>query len=289
MHRGDTLRLSETAAEAPYFANEFVIHDSGRIRRDYVELMAVVDGVGDLLIYPSGGAARRILLRPGTLLLFRPRDDVRFHSDGGITTLYVSLATTDWELQAGFVGLDRGWALAAEPPRARFDPDDGLVLPGFRRALERFHDSPTALDLLHVLAASIPVLFPDHGHRRPGIGAPHWLAHAVEAMRDDVNLRGGLPRLLELSHVSPSHLSATVRRYFGSTPTALVADLRLRRAALLLAATQDSVRSIASRCGFLNVNYFSTAFRRTYQVTPREYRARSNTRGPGPHRQNSTG
>lgn len=64
-------------------------------------------------------------------------------------------------------------------------------------------------------------------------------------MREEENLRGGLPRLVELAHVTPSHLTVTSRRYFQKTPTGLLADLRLRHAAVLLSRTSESIGAIA--------------------------------------------
>lgn len=283
LQRADVARLSDTASGAPYFANDLVIRDSERLRRDYMEIMVVTSGRGRLVSYPGDGTPRAHRLRAGTMILFRPRDRVRFAAPepDGISTLYVSFSEADWETFAGFIGLDPGWALAADPPMTTFEAEDPHLLGAFRTALERFRRAPTSLDLLQFLATVLPVLFPGYGRRHTGLGAPSWLVDGLDAMRDERNLRGGVPRLLELSHVSPSYLSVTVRRYYGTTPTAVISDLRLRRAALLLSTTTESIRTIATRCGFENVNYFSTAFRRAHHLPPREYRSRSRGGGLG--------
>jgi AraC family cel operon transcriptional repressor len=52
-------------------------------------------------------------------------------------------------------------------------------------------------------------------------------------------------------------------------------ELHLRRisyACELLRDSQKSVREIALKCGFSNVDYFSAAFRRTRGTTPLAYR-----------------
>jgi AraC-like DNA-binding protein len=64
----------------------------------------------------------------------------------------------------------------------------------------------------------------------------------------------------------------------------LVTELRLRHAAILLSTTSESIGSIARRCGFTSVAYFSTCFRREHGLTPREYRARAFGRFAGEHR-----
>ena len=51
--------------------------------------------------------------------------------------------------------------------------------------------------------------------------------------------------------------------------------IRLHRAALELVATEDSVTTVAFRCGFSDSNYFKDAFKKKYGVTPRAYRKRA--------------
>jgi AraC-like DNA-binding protein len=215
--------------------------------------------------------------------MLRPIDDVQFveTAPAGLSTLYVSFSDADWEVFAGLVGIDPAWLAVPDLPMVSFDPGNNAVLRSFDLAVQRFRDSPTPLDLVQFWLSVTPVLFPAFGRRHSGVGAPAWIVSALDAMRDEDNLRQGLSRLLDLAHVSASHLSVTVRKYFGKTPTELVADLRLRHAARLLSTTIESVRSIAQRCGFDNVTYFSTCFRRVHHLSPREYRSRSRGGGFG--------
>jgi AraC family cel operon transcriptional repressor len=270
-------RLAETASGAPFFAASLVIHGTQRIRREYLEIMAVTGGDGELISRPASGEPRVHRLSRGQILMLRPIDDVQFieTSPVGVATLYVSFSDADWETFAGLVGIDPSWLTTPDIPMVTFDPGNNAALRPFDLAVQRFRDSPTALDLVQFWLGVTPVLFPALGRRHSGVGAPAWLISALEAMRDEGNLRRGLPRLLELAHVSASHLSVTVRKYFGKTPTALVTDLRLRHAARLLSTTGESVRSIAQRSGFENVTYFSTCFRRVHHLSPREYRLRA--------------
>jgi len=47
---------------------------------------------------------------------------------------------------------------------------------------------------------------------------------------------------------------------------------RLNAAAEALHTTDETVLTIASRCGFENLSYFNRAFKKHFGMTPREYR-----------------
>jgi AraC family cel operon transcriptional repressor len=66
-----------------------------------------------------------------------------------------------------------------------------------------------------------------------------------------------------------------MRRYYGTTATTFVADLRLRHAEVLLATTSMSLTEIARRSGFASPSYFSKSFQASQRVSPREFRKRT--------------
>lgn len=272
---GYVARLVETAGGAPFYAAARTVRRTPRIRREYIEVLLVVGGRGRLVRHADAGRATVHPLRRGSLVLVRAHEDVQFleTGDGGMSTLYLSFSEADWGSFAGTVGLDP--SSLAEPRVVTVDESRlPAIAAEFDHAIRCFSENPTVLDLVRFLTGVVPALLPQSRPENGAAAAPGWLTVGLDLMRDEDNLRAGLPRLLELAHVTTSHLSATTRRYFGKTPTALLIDLRIRHAAALLATTDESVRDVARRCGFENLPYFSTTFRRAYQASPREYRAR---------------
>lgn len=75
--------------------------------------------------------------------------------------------------------------------------------------------------------------------------------------------------------VSPNYLSRVFNREVGENISSYLARLRLRRAAVLLETTSDSVSVVGARTGFANASYFSTAFRQYFGMSPLEYRGRA--------------
>jgi AraC-like DNA-binding protein/mannose-6-phosphate isomerase-like protein (cupin superfamily) len=270
---GRALRFESHAFGRPYHAARVRIPARARdtelhTHADFHELMGVVSGSGEHLL--TSGVEQ---LRPGDVVLVRPRDRhaVRGSAPDGLEFVNVAFPTSAW---LGFLDLTRtvpalGWATARRP--VTFRATEAVTV--FERALERFQAEPGPYDLIRFWIDLLQLLAPtkDVG----GAGTPSWLARACTAMRAEENLRGGVPRLLQLSGVSPAHLSRSMRATYGVTPTAFVTDLRLEHAASLLAATNAPVAGIAARCGFASQSYFTRCFTAAHDVPPREFRRRS--------------
>lgn len=69
-----------------------------------------------------------------------------------------------------------------------------------------------------------------------------------------------------------SYFSARFKKETGQTLTEFILQERMRLAANLLLTTRLQVQTIAQYCGFLDVNYFSRAFRQVTGCSPSEYR-----------------
>jgi len=71
---------------------------------------------------------------------------------------------------------------------------------------------------------------------------------------------------------SASHFMRWFRQMTGQSFIAFLNEYRLNTAAEALRTTDETVLTIASRCGFENLSYFNRAFKAHFGMTPREYR-----------------
>ena len=71
---------------------------------------------------------------------------------------------------------------------------------------------------------------------------------------------------------SPNYLSKKFRQSAGIGLHEYLVFVRLHHAAQELVSTDDSITTIALRCGFSDSNYFKDSFKNKYGVTPRNYR-----------------
>jgi AraC family transcriptional regulator, dual regulator of chb operon len=130
---------------------------------------------------------------------------------------------------------------------------------------DQFHIDRFLLNLVHELRSPASAEF-DLSQ------APPWLARACEiALRRDTPVPT-VPEFVTLACRSHEHVSRTLLRCTGRTPTAFLNHARLRRAAFLLTMTSADITRIAMECHFPNLGHFYRLFKDAYGATPRRYR-----------------
>jgi AraC-like DNA-binding protein len=83
----------------------------------------------------------------------------------------------------------------------------------------------------------------------------------------------GVDDLAQAAGLSRAHFSREFRAAFGESPHSYLLTRRMERAAALLRSTDRSVAEICFSVGLQSVGSFTTSFKRTYGVSPTEYRA----------------
>jgi AraC-like DNA-binding protein len=83
----------------------------------------------------------------------------------------------------------------------------------------------------------------------------------------------GVDDLARAAGLSRAHFSREFRATFGESPHEYLLTRRMERAASLLRNTDRSVADVCLSVGLQSIGSFTTSFKRTYGVTPTEYRA----------------
>lgn len=73
-------------------------------------------------------------------------------------------------------------------------------------------------------------------------------------------------------HVTPVYLSKVIKKEFGVSYVQMITNLRIKTAKHYLKTSNLSMKEIAEHCGYDSQHYFSTAFRKTVGVSPKNYR-----------------
>jgi AraC-like DNA-binding protein len=100
------------------------------------------------------------------------------------------------------------------------------------------------------------------------------LQRAIEYARDHLSESLGITKIARLAGCAPRHFTETFRVSQGTTFHRYVLKLRLERAQSMLRSTSLSAERIAPLVGFGTREQFHRIFKRTFSMTPQEFRAR---------------
>ncbi len=95
---------------------------------------------------------------------------------------------------------------------------------------------------------------------------------AVTYIRKHLTEKLSIKTLCRAIGTNPSTLNFKFQRELSSSAGAFITEERMRQAKRLLIGTSYSIGSIAARCGYDNIYYFSTVFRQYHGESPSQFR-----------------
>jgi AraC-like DNA-binding protein/mannose-6-phosphate isomerase-like protein (cupin superfamily) len=81
-----------------------------------------------------------------------------------------------------------------------------------------------------------------------------------------------LNEMADYFHFNPSYLSVLVKKEFGKNLKDLLTDVRMSEASKLLKNTEMTIENIVYEVGYNNISHFYKVFKKTYGVTPNQYK-----------------
>ena len=102
-------------------------------------------------------------------------------------------------------------------------------------------------------------------------GENQIISRAVEYVAEHTGERITVTELARVCCVSPAYLSLLFQRHLGSAPGAYMLRVRLERSRQMIRSGAGSMAQIAQALCFSSAQHFSTAFKRQYGVSPKEY------------------
>ena len=82
----------------------------------------------------------------------------------------------------------------------------------------------------------------------------------------------GIDAMVRLSGKSYEHLSRSMKKYKNTTISEYINGIRLNHAANLLIYTNLSITDVGLECGYNNISYFLTCFKKKYGLSPKKFR-----------------
>lgn len=276
-----TLRFAHICPDgAPLHIGETVLSEPGRTAEhthDFWEFFLVRSGTVRLHVNDM-----TLDMKQGSLCLAEPADTHCFQLAGACRrAAFVNVAVSSHTMNQVFALLPR--------VQRRLTPERPIIASRTSKALvqavgraQRFLHGAQPLDrtVLHMAAiglvvdALVEIAASKSFDSATDTVAP-WLGAAMRRMELPENHAVGLTRLVQLCGKSQEHVTRTMQKCCGLTPSAFVNQVRLAALSRLLRDTHRRVLTLALECGFNNASYFSALFRARYGCTPTEYRRRN--------------
>jgi AraC-like DNA-binding protein len=274
--RSSDLLSVRRLARTPDWSVSDIICEAGPGTRPFEErhagfsVAAVVSGT-----FTYHGENGRSLLHPGALLLgnhgqcFQCGHD---HSTGD-RCIAISLDPDLFEeIAAAQAGTTRFAFPVASLPAIR------VLLPHLARleAMAAGAPNPGIEDAVVDLAEAVVAHLSGHAAERARLSARDELriADVIRHVDEHADEPAEVGRLAQLARMSKYHFIRSFRAAVGLSPYRYVLAVRMRRAAVRIATSRQSIGSIAYEAGFGDLSTFNNGFREVFGMSPTAYRRR---------------
>ncbi len=95
---------------------------------------------------------------------------------------------------------------------------------------------------------------------------------AINFIRDNYNKSFSLDEVANTANLSPYHFIRIFKASTGKTPYDYLLDIKVEKAKELLKVNKYTITEICFRCGFNNLEHFSSVFKRKVGILPSQYR-----------------
>ena len=104
------------------------------------------------------------------------------------------------------------------------------------------------------------------------VNRPEWLNSFLQAIQQPENLTKPVSELYTLTYFSYRHLTRLFKELTGQTLNSYVQMLKMNYGGMLLRTTDMGILQISSTCGYDSLSHFIKAFKKHFNMTPKEYR-----------------
>lgn len=98
------------------------------------------------------------------------------------------------------------------------------------------------------------------------------IEQTLDYINENISQKLSLIQLSDIAGLSPNYFHKIFTEVMKITPNDYITEARLNKAKDLLLRTNLQIYNIADQCGFNNVSYFSFLFKKSFRLTPVDYR-----------------
>ena len=290
-HFGAPFVLQQDAAGAGIAPYHLILHGQARLTVAGQPELALQ--AGDIVLFPHGGA--HTLHLSDATLASAPVYEVASASalrtvvndgDGAVTDILCGQFT--WEPQVSQA------LLAALPPCLLVRTQGAVHLAGLQSLMkllqqEAEQDQPGAATVLAQLSSALFAMLMrawlEQKDQPPGLFAvlaERRLQAALQAMLTRPGQDWNLSSLAATCHMSRANFARVFRQVAGTTPAALLQQLRMAQAAQWLRQDSRPVAAIGEQAGYQSEAAFNRVFKRAFGIGPGQYRRMAAVKGGAP-------
>lgn len=240
---------------------------------DYYEIFIMLSG--EAVHYINGESVR---LYPKDSVFIRASDTHNYSEIDGKEFSFLNLTFTKDTLDAIFEYLAEGYPKklllnAKLSPTVRFSEAEFETL---NREMEKIRAiAPEDVKRRKTaIRALLMKLFSDAflSFTHEGEQIPEWLIATVEKTKSEMRFTEGIAGMTELSGKTREHLTRSLKKYFGKSPSEFINELRLNYIANMLKNSNHKILDIIYSSGFNTVSHASTLFFKQYGINMSDYR-----------------
>ncbi len=228
---------------------------------------------GKIIHYVNNG---REVIMPGTLLFIRPDDVHRLMplNDKGFEVITICISYEIMDDIMKFLEMEvHEIHRKASPPKRIFPNSQGrYIVSMLDHMMDVIDNEPDEKAVLRCLKTQMAhFIYTLVTMDNTGRVMPQWLRNVVNEMDKEENFTAGYDRMIELSGVSPAHLSREMKVFFDMSPTEYIGTKRVTLAKKLFAEGETNMTEIYKRCGFGSLSNFYLVFKKQTGLNPGEY------------------
>lgn len=241
-------------------------------RHDYYELIYLEKASQSHFV-----EGKTVQIPQRSLIFIRPNDLHALYNPKKQNAVLHHLAFTEKFANSlfSFLDTDLTWLVQAEfPPYVILNAEEAQQILSLFKELEElpkqtdFVRFVTARRILvqifsqYLLYASMPLKQT----------SPQWLEEARRVMHYPENFSQGLERMVQLSGRTKEHLCRSMRKYYGTSASEFINDLRLTYIANQLVNSDAHILDLCYDSGFSNLSWMYTLFKQKYGCSPAAFR-----------------
>ncbi|NWK55274.1 AraC family transcriptional regulator [Verrucomicrobiaceae bacterium N1E253] len=258
------------------FTSELMVTDIGYYPCAEAHFVERMDGLnGHILVFCLDGrgwfswGGERMEVAPMEVFWVPARQAHSYGSfrDGGWEIYWVHVEGEDVEPLLGWTPLSRDQPLISFTNAHALRRQFNMML----QSLESGFSDHVLFQLSRFMITLVGLLHVDAGSSRAAERRER-MELAIEQMRSSVSEPLALEAYARTSGFAVSQFSSLFKQYYGSSPMAYLAELRVQRACELFDTTGMSVKEVAFALGFEDPLYFSRMFKKVAGVAPSAYR-----------------